>query len=221
MRILVIAPHPDDEVLGCGGTILKHSKKGDEVFLCVVTKTYTPDWSEEDTKVRKKEVEASNKILGIKKTYFLDYPTVKLDTVPQKELNDAISKIVKNVKPDIALIPFIGDLNRDHRIVSESSLVALRPSVNFSVKKIWSYETISETEWALPVKKNMFRPNVYIDISDTLKTKLKAMLAYKSELRDHPHPRSLETLSVLAEKRGSEVCLKFAEAFMSVRDIVK
>ena len=221
MRILVIAPHPDDEVLGCGGTILKHSKKGDEVFLCVVTKTYTPDWSEEDTKVRKKEVEASNKILGIKKTYFLDYPTVKLDTVPQKELNDAISKIVKNVKPDIALIPFIGDLNRDHRIVSESSLVALRPSVNFSVKKIWSYETISETEWALPVKKNMFRPNVYIDISDTLKTKLKAMLAYKSELRDHHHPRSLETLSVLAEKRGSEVCLKFAEAFMSVRDIVK
>ena len=146
---------------------------------------------------------------------------MKLDTVPQKELNDAISKIVKNVKPDIALIPFIGDLNRDHRIVSESSLVALRPSVNFSVKKIWSYETISETEWALPVKKNMFRPNVYIDISDTLKTKLKAMLAYKSELRDHPHPRSLETLSVLAEKRGSEVCLKFAEAFMSVRDIVK
>ncbi|RLA93713.1 MAG: PIG-L family deacetylase, partial [Deltaproteobacteria bacterium] len=94
MKILIIAPHPDDEVLGCGGTIAKHTKEGDEVYLCIVTKGYTPDWSEEFIKNRPKEIEKANKILGIKKTYFLDYPTVKLDTIPQKELNEAISKVV-------------------------------------------------------------------------------------------------------------------------------
>lgn len=223
MKILIIAPHPDDEVLGCGGTILKHAKKGDEVFLCVMTKTYTPDWSEEDTKVKRKEVEKSNEILKIKKTYFLGYPTVKLDTVPQKELNDSIAKVVKEIKPDIVFIPFTGDLNRDHRIVSEATLVALRPTVNFSVKKIFSYETPSETEWAVhdTERKNAFVPNVYIDISDTLKTKLKAMSVYKSELKKYPHPRSLKSLAILAKKRGSEVCLDSAEAFILIRDIKK
>ena len=217
MKILIIAPHPDDEVLGCGGTIAKHTKEGDEVYLCIVTKGYTPDWSEEFIKNRPKEIEKANKILGIKKTYFLDYPTVKLDTIPQKELNEAISKVVNEVKPDILYIPHKGDLNKDHRLVFESSLVATRPA-NHKVKKILSYETLSESEWGQPIE--VFISNVYVDISETFGKKIEAMKAYGSELKQYPHPRSLGIIEALAKKRGSEVGVKFAEAFMLIREIV-
>lgn len=218
MKILIIAPHPDDEVLGCGGTVAKHAKNGDEVYLCIVTKAYTPEWSEEFIKNRPKEIEKANKILGIKKTYFLDFPTVKLDTIPQKELNDAISKIVNEVNLDIFYIPHKGDLNKDHRLVFEASLVATRLA-NPKVKRILSYETLSETEWGQPIEP--FIPNVYVDISETFEKKIEAVKAYESELKQYPHPRSLEIVEALAKKRGSEVGVKFAEAFMLIKEIVE
>lgn len=218
-KILVIAPHPDDEVLGVGGAIAKHAKKGDEVYLCVVTKAYTPDWSEEFLKNRQKEIKKANKILGVKNTYFLDFPTVKLDTVPQKELSEAISNVVNKVRPAVVYIPHRGDVNKDHRLVFETAVVALRPKPRSVVRKVLSYETLSETEWAAPPTEDVFAPNVYVDISDTLKTKLNAMSAYKSELKKYPHPRSLEGITALANKRGIEAGLKAAEAFMLVREI--
>lgn len=218
MKILGIAPHPDDEVLGCGGTIAKHVKRGDEIYHCIVTKAYTPEWSEEFIKNRPKEIEKANKILGIKKTYFLDYPTVKLDTIPQKELNEAISKVVNDVKPDIVYIPHKGDLNKDHRLVFESTLVATRP-INHKVKRILSYETLSETEWGQPIEP--FIPNVYEDISETFEKKIEAVKAYESELKRYPHPRSLEIVEALAKKRGSEAGVKFAESFILIREIVE
>ena len=218
MKILIIAPHPDDEVLGCGGTVAKHSGRGDEVYLCIVTKAYTPDWSEEFLKNRTKEIEKSNKILGIKKTYFLNYPTVKLDTFPQKELNEVISKVVDEIKPDVAYIPHKGDLNKDHRLIFESSLVATRP-VNHKVKRILSYEILSETEWGQSIEP--FIPNVYVDVSEIFEKKIEAMKAYESELKQCPHPRSLEIIEALAKKRGSEVGVKFAEAFILIREMVR
>lgn len=218
MKILVIAPHPDDEVLGCGGTIAKHTMCNEEVCLCVVTKGYAPDWSEEFLKNRPKEIKKANKILGIKKTYFLDFPTVKLDTISQKELNEAISRVIKEVKPDVLYIPHKGDLNKDHRLIFEASLVAARP-INCSVKKILSYETLSGTEWGQTIEP--FIPNVYVDISKTFETKIKAMKAYKSELKQYPHPRSLEVIEALAKKRGSEVGVKLAEAFVLIRQIIE
>lgn len=216
MKILVIAPHPDDEVLGCGATIAKHSKKGDDVYLCIVTKPYTPDWSEEFIKNRPKEIERANEILGIKKTYFLSFLTVKLDTISQKELNEAISNVVSEVNPDILYIPHKGDLSKDHRLVFEASLVAVRP-INYKIKKVLSYETLSETEWGVAIEP--FVPNVYVDISETLDKKIESMKAYRSELKSLLHPRSLEVIEVLAKKRGSEVGLKFAEAFVLIREI--
>ena len=218
MKVLIIAPHPDDEVLGCGGTVAKHTKRGDEVYLCIVTKAYAPDWSEEFLKNRPKEIERANKILGIKRTYFLDYPTIKLDTIPQKELNEAIYKVVNEVNPDILYFPHKGDLNKDHRLVFESSLVAARPA-NHKVKRILSYETLSETEWGQPIEP--FTPNVYINISETFERKIEAMKAYESELKQYPHPRSLEIVEALAKKRGSEVGVKFAEAFTLIKEIVE
>jgi len=222
MKILIIAPHPDDEVLGCGGTIKKHSNQGDDVYLCIVTKAYTPDWTQEFIDNRKKNIDCSNKILGIKETFFLDLPTVKLDTIPQKELNDSISKCVENIKPEILYIPFGGDLNKDHRLVFESSIVATRPKPKNSIKKVLSYEVLSETEWGslrAQEMKDIFIPNIYIDISNTLEFKLEAMSCYKSELKDYPHPRSLEAINVLAKKRGSESGLTVAEAFVLIREI--
>ncbi len=215
-KILVLAPHPDDEVLGCGGTISKYGKRGDEVYLCVATQAYTPDWSKEFIKNRLKEVERASKALGIKKTYFLGFPTVKLDTVPQKELNEAILKVVKEIRPEIVYMPHHGDLNKDHRLVFESALVATRPNANGSVKRLLSYETLSETEWGNGLGE--FIPNVYEDISKEIKTKIEAMKAYRSELKEFPHPRSPEIIEALAKKRGSEAGLKCAEAFMLIRE---
>ncbi len=223
MKILAIAPHPDDEVLGCGGTIKKHINQGDEVYLCIVTKAYAPDWSQEFIENRQGEISCSNKILGIKKTFFLDLPTVKLDTIPQKKLNDLISECMEKVGPEILYIPFGGDINKDHRLVFEASIVAARPKPKYLIKKILSYEVLSETEWGSSRAREMkeiFIPNVYIGIFDTLKDKLKAMSCYeKSELKDYPHPRSLEAITTLAKKRGSEAGLRAAEAFVLIREI--
>lgn len=221
MKILVIAPHPDDEVLGCGGTIKKCSEKGDEVFLCIVTKAYIPDWPEDFIEEREREIKSSSEILKIKKTFFLGFPTVKIDTVPQKQLNDSISKVIVEVDPETVFIPFSGDINKDHKLVSESALVALRPKPGSSVKKVFCYEVLSETEWSKPLGKTegVFVANCYEDISDYLEDKLKAMRCYKSELKEFPHPRSLEGIKILSQKRGMEIGVKNAEAFMLIREI--
>jgi LmbE family N-acetylglucosaminyl deacetylase len=216
MRVLVIAAHPDDEVIGCGGTIAKHTKAGEQVSLCIMTKGYTPDWSREYLKNREKEIQKVKAVLGIGKIFRLGYPTAKLDTVPQKELNDSILRIVNEVKPDIVYIPHKGDLNKDHRLVFEASLVATRP-VNSSVKRILSYETLSVTEWGQAIEP--FVPNVYIDISETIGIKLKASKVYEGEIKKYPHPRSLEIIEALAKKRGSEACVKLAEAFVLIREL--
>lgn len=217
MRILVIAPHPDDEVLGCGGTIARHVANSDDVFLCIATSAYTPDWSEDFIKNRKIEIENSCRILGINKTYFLNFPTVKLDTIPQKDLNSSFSSILDQINPDIVYIPFKGDLNKDHRLIFEALLVATRP-VNSSVSRVLAYEILSETEWGNPIEN--FTPNSYVDISNTLEKKINSMQAYKSEIRNYPHPRSPDVIRALAIKRGSEAGVKFAEAFMIIREVI-
>jgi N-acetylglucosamine malate deacetylase 1 len=222
MKILVIAPHPDDEVLGCGGTIKKYSNNGDKIYLCIVTKAYLPDWTEKFLKEREKEIVKSNNVLGIRKTIFLGLPTVKLDTVPQKKLNDLILNCLNKIKPDLVFIPHGGDIHKDHRLVFESSMVAVRPKPGSSVKKVLSYEVLSETEWSYSFsKKEIFIPNVYVDISKTIKEKNKAMSCYKTELKKYPHPRSLKAIVALAQKRGAESGFKAAEAFMLIREVLK
>ena len=217
MNVLVIAPHPDDEVLGCGGTIMKHNQRGDSVYVCIVTSAYTPDWSGEFINNRLEEIKRSKKILNIKKICLLDYPTVKLDTIPQKELNDSISNVISAVAPDVLYIPHRGDLNKDHRIVFEASLVASRPIYEYKIKSIMSYEVPSETEWGRVIEP--FVPNVYVDITDTIRCKTKSMKSYASELREYPHPRSVENIYAIARKRGSEVGVELAEAFELIREV--
>jgi len=215
MRILVMAPHPDDEVLGCGGTIKKYSSQGDEVFLCIATKAYTPDWSEDFLEKRKKEIASAGEILGIKETFFLDLPTVKLDTVPQKTINDFVKETIGKANPEAIFLPFEGDINKDHKLIFNAAMLACRTSRR--IKTILSYEVLSETEWGdVP-----FIPNMYVDIEDFLEDKLKAMACYGSELKEFPHPRSLEGIKVLSRKRGAESGLLAAEAFVVKREIIK
>ncbi len=219
MKILVIAPHPDDEVLGCGGTIKKHILAGDKVYLCEVTKSYTTDFTEDFIKIEMEELKDAAKSLGIKEYFLLDLPAVKLDLVGQKKLNDLILDIANKVKPEIMYIPFYGDINDDHQRVSKACMVVARPKPGSSIKKILAYEVLSETEWGPPVFEN-FVPNVYVDISSTIDEKIKAMTFYKSQLSEYPHPRSLKAIEVLAKKRGTESGVKFAEAFMLLREVI-
>lgn len=216
MKILIIAPHPDDEVLGCGGTIVKHVMQGDEVNVCYVTQAYYPDWTDKYLQQKEEEIQCANEVLGISQRFNLNLPTVKLDTIPQKEINKALSEIITIVQPDRTYIPHRGDLNADHRIVHDAALVALRP-VSLRCNCILSYETLSETEWGTGI--SPFEPRFYVDISETLEKKILAIHTYKSELRKSPHPRSAEIIRHLAHKRGSEILTEAAEAFMPLRII--
>lgn len=216
MKILVFAPHNDDEVLGVGGTIAKYASEGHEVFVCVVTKGKDP--------IRLQRIQsealAAHKVLGVKETIFMGLPVVGLADIPTKELNEAFHKVVTEIKPDIAFIPHKGDMHGDHRLSAESAMVALRPKNNPQLKAIYSYETLSETEWNIPTVDNTFIPNVWSDITDTIGIKLEAMKCYKSQIKDFPHPRSLEAIESLAKLRGSTVCVKYAESFMLIRSVI-
>ena len=174
-----------------------------------------PQWTEDFIKDRPRQIRAAADVLGVKDIYPLDFPTVRLDTLPQKELNEKIADVVRKVKPDTLYIPHRGDLNRDHQLVHEAALVAARPTAGQSIKHVLAYEARSETEWGfLP-----FIPTVYEDIADEMESKVEAMRVYASEVKDFPHPRSLEAIDALAKTRGSEAGLKRAEAFMLIRSI--
>lgn len=217
MRMLVIAPHPDDEVIGCGGTILKNRAEGGEAFLCVVTAAHPPEWNKKIIKTKKEERAKAAKLLGIKKSLFLDFPATKLDTISQSELIKKISTCVKAVKPESVFVSHWGDLHKDHKVVFDAAMVATRP-FNTSVKKVLCYEIPSSTS-LVPNKEAAFLPNVFVDISNVLEKKLEIMKVYKTELRKHPHPRSIEALRVHAKKRGTQIGVKAAEAFVLVRHI--
>lgn len=217
MRVLVIAPHPDDEVIGCGGTILKSLAQGEEVFLCVVTTAYPPDWDEKTIEIKKRERLRASKLLGIKKPFFLDLPTTKLDTIPKNELNKKISACVNKVKPDVVFTSYWGDAHSDHQAVFNATVIATRP-FDTHVKKVLCYEIPSTTD-LMPDRKKIFSPNVFVDISKFLEKKLRIMKVYKTELRKYPHPRSIKGLRLHAKERGAQIGVNAAEAFVLVREI--
>lgn len=211
MKILVVVAHPDDEVLGPGGTILKHADKGDDIFVCVATRAFEPYWTK--AYMERKIIEQRNvdRILGVKKRFNLDFPTTKLNAIPQGEFNRKVSGVVDATKPDIIYTHFGGDLNYDHKAVLRACLVSARPPKHI---KVACFETLSETEWG----NEHFQPNLWVGIEKHVQRKIKAFLTYESEVKKFPHPRSAEGIRVLAAKRGSEACLKYAEAFSVIKD---
>ncbi|MBQ0036868.1 MAG: PIG-L family deacetylase [Firmicutes bacterium] len=219
MKILVIAPHPDDEVLGCGGIISRFAKEGHQVFVCIATKGCLPLFDEKDNIIDKKECLEAHKIMGVKDTIFLDFPAAMLETVPRNELNKAFIELIQKVKPEEVYIPHKGDMHIDHKMIVDACMVALRPRYEHIVKRIYAYETLSETDWDIPNTVNAFIPNVYVDIVDEINNKVNAMKAYKHQICKCPNPRSKEGIVSLAQHRGMTVGMKYAESFMLIRDI--
>lgn len=219
MKVLVIAPHPDDEIIGVGGTISKRCKAGDEVFVCVVTKGVEPLFPAEVVNRTREECRKADKMLGVKETIFLDFPSVMLETVPRYELNGKITEIIQSVQPDEVYIPHRGDMQLDHQMVVDSAMVGVRPKYAHVVKRVYAYETLSETGWNIPNVQNEFIPTVYEDITDTYDEKMKAMGIFETQLGDFPAARSLGAIEALARFRGSTVNVKAAEAFSLIREI--
>lgn len=221
MTVLVIAPHPDDEVLGCGGVIAKRAAAGDDVWVCIVSEGSEPLYSKEFVDVERKEMWAAHRRLGVSHLIMLGLPTARLDEIPQHKINDMLADIVDAVHPDEVFIPHHGDMHKDHQIVADAAMVALRPNKKHKVPRILAYETMSETDWNIPNTQNAFIPNVFEDISGFVSSKISAMEAYDSQLQRYPAARSVEALQGLALHRGVTVGVKYAEAFMLIREVAE
>jgi LmbE family N-acetylglucosaminyl deacetylase len=223
-KVLSIVAHPDDEVLGCGGTIARLSKKGNEIYVLILGEGITSRDDIRDKQKRKSEIlalrrqaEEANKLLGIKKIFFYDFPDNRFDTVPFLDIVKVIEKIKNQIKPEIIFTHYEKDLNIDHQITYKAVITAARPLEEETVKEIYSFEIPSSTEWTYPLS---FSPNMFYDISETIDVKIKALKEYKSELKKYPYPRSLEGVELTAKNWGMKVGLNYAEAFKIVR-IVK
>lgn len=219
MKVLIIAPHPDDEIIGVGGTIAKRTKAGDDVYVCIVTKGSYPLFDSKFIEQGRKECKEADEKLGVKETIFLDFPAVMLETVPRYELNKKIADTISKIEPDEVYIPHRGDMQIDHQIVTDAAMVALRPRGNNYPKRVYAYETLSETGWNIPNVTNEFIPNVYEDITDTYSIKIKAMSIFKSQLSEFPAARSIGAIDALAKYRGATINVEAAEAFSLIREV--
>lgn len=226
-KILIVAAHPDDEVLGCGGTAsgLIRNKKY-EAYTVILGEGITSRDKKRDRDKREKElnqlknnIQTANRIIGVNNVYIYDFPDNRFDEVPLLDIVKTIEKVKKEVKPNIVFTHHAGDLNIDHRITFHAVLTACRPLRDEKVKEIYSFEVPSSTEWPVD-NSEYFIPNCFVDISESLKTKTEAMKKYKSEIRDFPHPRSRKAIETLARNRGISVGLEYAEAFMVIRKII-
>lgn len=226
MNVLVVAAHPDDEVLGCGGTIARLAKEGNSVYTLILGEGIT---SRDETRNRRKrekeikefrlQIERANKMVVVRDTFVFDFPDNRFDTVALLDIVKTIEKVKKDVNLDTIFTHHWGDLNIDHRITFQAVMTAFRPVNGETVKEIYSFEVPSSTEWNAPIPASYFMPNYFIDISHTLKLKIEAMKEYKSEIREYPHPRSPEAITIYARFRGIQVGLEAAEAFEAVRII--
>ncbi len=216
-NILIVAPHPDDEILGCGGVIAKYSEEGSNVFVLIVTRGTPRLYSAENIDNVRNEALRAHALLGVKETIFLDFPAPELDIISSAEISREINDVIKKFNISELYVPHRGDIHGDHRVVFNACLVAARPVGIYTVKSIYAYETVSETEWAPPFGDDAFIPAKFVDVSAFFDKKLEAMRCFISQLKPFPNPRSLETLTALSKFRGSTVGFSHAEAFMIIR----
>ena len=214
-KILILSPHADDEILGCGGFISKYSKQNYHINVLILTNANkgAPEiYSHEEIKQIRNEAKIANKFIGTKKLSFEDLPALNLNNYPIYKISNIISKYISDINPEIVLIPSANDINDDHKIIFKAAKVSMRVNKKSNLKKILSYEVLSETEWNEDEKS--FNPNYFVrlDKSD-INNKVKAFLKYRSQAKKFPHPRSKEAIVNLSKVRGSQVFMKYAEAF--------
>ena len=225
MKILVIAAHPDDEVLGCGGTIRRCANEGDDVYIAILGEGITSRYmrrEEGDAKLTQQLRAESRKVgtlLGAKDVFTYSLADNRFDTVPLLDVVKIIEELIGRLQPSVVYTQHGGDLNVDHVVTFRATLTATRPLTDSSVHAVYSYEVASSSEWAFQQFAPAFRPNVFINIESTLETKILAMQSYETETRAFPHPRSPEALRAAAQRVGSSVGLRAAEAFQLIRAI--
>lgn len=220
MKVLVISVHPDDETLGCGGTLLKHKKQNDDIFWLILTEaSESLGYSQEFISKRKNQIVAISQEYQFDKTYHLGFPTTKLHTIDFCDIITEISSVIQEIKPEIIYTVNRSDIHTDHQIAARAIISSTKSFRNPFIKRVLMYECISETEIAPPLPENLFITNVYSDISDFLERKIEIMKKYDSELQESPLPRSIDNIRALARFRGATVSVKYAEAFMLLREL--
>lgn len=218
MRVLIVATHPDDETLGCGGTILKHVADGDKVSWLIATSTKgVPRFAAVQAQ-RRRQIESVRKRLGFQSVHSLELPTTRLTQYPETKLIDRISSVLNAVEPHTVYLPHDGDAHSDHRVIARASAACLKWFRRPSVKRILSFETPSETDQGLLKGFPAFEPNVFVDITKHLDGKIAALKLYESEIENFPFPRSEQTVRAWAATRGSQAGFKAAEAFCLLRE---
>ncbi|MGE0871627.1 MAG: PIG-L deacetylase family protein [Kofleriaceae bacterium] len=223
-RVLVIAPHADDETLGVGGTIARLAAEGDEVHVAVMT-GHGPDphplWPRSLWDTIRGEAQRAMNVLGVHTLHFEEIPAALVADIPVHQLNKTVGALIAKIAPEILFVPFLYDLHKDHREIFHASSVAWRTSspVGRNIKAVYCYEVQSETHWNAPYVEAGFVPNVWFDISNHLETKLRALACFESQLRPFPDARSIEAVRALATWRGSQQNMAAAEAFVCVRQL--
>ena len=222
--ILILAAHPDDEVLGCGGTIAKLSAEGATIHVAfladgVFSRIGDQIKQQDELQIRRKAAQKACDILGVNSLSFGDFPDNRMDTVALLDITQAIESLITEHQPDTVFTHHAGDLNIDHRRMHEAVVTACRPQHGHPVKTLLCFEVLSSTEWQLPGSAPAFQPNWFEDISATLNRKMAALDAYAAELRDWPHPRSKQGVEHLAHWRGATVGVDAAEAFILGRKL--
>ena len=222
--VLIVAAHPDDEVLGCGGTIARHARAGDTVNILLMAEGAT---AREGLLNERRAVAALRdaavavaRVLGAGEPRFCGFPDNRLDTVPMLDLIRPIEALAREIEPHTVYTHHQGDLNVDHRIVHEAVVTAFRPTPNCTAHALYAFEVLSSTGWADPSRDTPFAPTRFVDIRDTLEVKIAGLNCYRSEMRPFPHARSVEAVLALAAYRGAGVGLHAAEAFCVIREIV-
>jgi LmbE family N-acetylglucosaminyl deacetylase len=226
MNVLVVAAHPDDEVLGCGGTMARHAASGDDVSALILAEGIMAReakgdgaWIVEAKERLREDARKAAFILGLREVAFLDFPDNRMDTMPLLDIIKSIEEAIRKSLPEIIYTHHPGDLNVDHGIVARSVLTATRPVHDCAVTEVYAFEVLSSTEWAFGPGFEPFRPNYFVDIEKHLGAKIDALRAYGTEVQPYPHPRSVEAVTSLARRRGSQSGLIAAEAFYLLRRV--
>jgi LmbE family N-acetylglucosaminyl deacetylase len=217
--ILVIAPHPDDETLGCGGTLLKHKQNGDSINWLIATSISGLKADDSNIQDRKNLIDKVSDSYKFNTTYSLNFPTTSLDTIPKKEIINEFEKIFSELEPNIIYVPYRLDAHSDHEVVFDAAVACAKTFRSPSIKSIRCYQTISETEFGSRPEDPGFKPNLYVDISEVFEKKIDIARLYQEELGEHPFPRSIDSIKAQSLLNGSVSGCHYAESFLIVKEI--
>jgi LmbE family N-acetylglucosaminyl deacetylase len=222
MKIIVVSAHPDDEIIGCGGTLLKHKKAGDEIYWLIITNVSVQQgFSEERVSSRQKEIAKVAEMMGFSETIKLDYPTMSLSSSSLLTLIPKVSDVFSRIKPERVYVMNRSDAHSDHRFTFDAVMACTKSFRYPFIKTVMMYECLSETEFAPALPERVFIPNSYVDVSMFFKRKLEVMKVYESELAEHPFPRSIRNMEAQAVMRGATAGVEYAEAFQVILNIDK